>query len=220
MGKESERPAFRTTRVDRLRGRRLLWTVMLLAVATVLSAIKPVVLPDGGSVTYFSLLFLWLVTFFYGPRWGVCAGFVFGFLKLAVTYVTGEFVNFDLGALALEYPIGCAAVALGSLVVDRAGVSRGDGNVVRDGFGLRVGYLLGVLSLGVCYVLAANLFYAPDRPSLLGNLLFTIGYDMSYLLVEAGLTILVLCIPAVANGIYYLRYLATVPLSDPTLRSF
>ena len=155
MGKRSERPLFCTTRADGLRGNRLFWTAVLLAIATLLSAIKPVELPDGGAVTYFSLLFLWLVTFFYGPRYGLAAGAVFGILRL-----------------------------------------------------------------GACYVLAANLFYPPDRDGLLANLLFTIVYDMSYLGIEAALTMLLLCIPAVCDAIYYVRFLATTPKSDPTLRSF
>ena len=69
-------------------------------------------------------------------------------------------------------------------------------------------------------VLAANLFYPPDRDGLLANLLFTIAYDMSYLGIEAALTMLLLCIPAVCDAIYYVRFLATTPKSDPTLRSF
>ena len=52
------------------------------------------------------------------------------------------------------------------------------------------------------------------------NFLFTISYDMSYLLIEAVMTELLLCIPAVLDAIYYLRFVATTPKNDPTLRSF
>ncbi len=220
MGKRSERPLFCTTRADGLRGNRLFWTAVLLAIATLLSAIKPVELPDGGAVTYFSLLFLWLVTFFYGPRYGLAAGAVFGILRLAVTYFTGEHINYAPGALVLEYPVAFGALALGGLALDRRGASCELDGVVRDSFGLRVGYLVGLVCLGACYVLAANLFYPPDRDGLLANLLFTIAYDMSYLGIEAALTMLLLCIPAVCDAIYYVRFLATTPKSDPTLRSF
>lgn len=218
--KTEGRPEYCVRPFDRLRGNRLFWTVVLLGMAALLSTIRPVVLPDGGSVTYFSLLFLWLVTFFYGPRYGFVAGMAFGLVKLLVTYATGEFINYAPGALVLEYPVAYGAFALGGLVLGRARVTRDEDGVERDGFGLRVGYLVGVLCLGACYVLSANLFYPPDRVGFLANLLFTVAYDMSYLLIEAALTLILLCLPPVLQAICYLRYVATVKRSDPTLRSF
>lgn len=214
------RPQFRLRPIDRLRGNRLFWTAVLLLIATVLSAVKPLVLPDGGAVTSFSLLFLWLVTFFYGPRYGFWAGVLFGFLKLGVTYLTGEFINYNVGALLLEYPLGCGAVALGGVLLNRRNVQREEDGVLRDSFGLRAGYVLGVFSLGACYIVSANLFYPPDRVGFWANLLFSVTYDMSYLLIEAVLTLLLLCIPMVLDAIYYLKFVATTPKTDPTRRSF
>lgn len=46
------------------------------------------------------------------------------------------------------------------------------------------------------------------------------SYDMSYLLIEALFTVLLLCIPAVLDAIYYLKFVATTPKTDPTRRSF
>ncbi len=214
------RPNFRLRPVDRLRGNRLFWTVVLLTMATLLSAVKPVVLPDGGAVTCFSLLFLWLITFFYGPRYGFCIGVLFGFLKLGVTYLTGEFINYNPGALLLEYPVAYGAFALGGLLLNRRHVQWEEDGVARDSFGLRAGYLLGVFCLGGCYILSANLFYPPDRAGFWANFLYSVTYDMSYLLIEAALTLLLLCIPAVLDAIYYLKFVATTPKTDPTLRSF
>lgn len=219
-GGEDSRPVFRLRPIDRLRGNRLFWTAVLLAMATLLSTVKPVVLSDGGAVTCFSLLFLWLVTFFYGPKYGAAAGVVFGFSKLGVTYLTGEFINYAPGALLLEYPVAYGAFALGGLMLQRRQVQREEDGVERDSFGLRAGFLLGVFCLGACYILSANLFYPPDRVGFWANFLFTISYDMSYLLIEAVMTELLLCIPAVLDAIYYLRFVATTPKKDPTLRSF
>ena len=203
----------------RLRNSRLLWTVGLLAIAAVLSAAKPVVLPDGGAVTYFSLLFLWLATFFFGPKWGLGAGLVFGFVKLFVTYITGETVNWAVGAIILEYPVACAVFALGAVALGRRARTDADG-ITRDGFGLRVGYLIGVVGMGICYVVSAVLFYPPDVAGFFPNLLYCIKYDFSYLTIEAVVTLALLCIPPVLDAIHYLRHLATVPVEDPTLRGF
>ena len=206
-------------RFAELRNNRLLWTAGLLLVAALLSAAKPVVLPDGGAVTYFSLLFLWLVTFFFGPKWGAGAGVVFGFVKLFVTWATGETVNWAVGAIILEYPVACAVFALGWLAVGRR-AHVGDDGIVRDGFGLRVGYLIGVAAMGVCYVISAVLFYPPDVAGFFPNLLYCIKYDFSYLLIEAAVTLVLLCIPPVLDAIHYLRHVATSPVEDPTLKGF
>ena len=113
----------RTRRIDGLWGNRAFWTVALLACFALLSAAKPVVLHDGGAVTYFSLLFLWLASYFFGPRYGAACGVVFGIVRLGVTWVTGEYVNFAPGALVLEYPLACGMFALGGFV---RGVANGD----------------------------------------------------------------------------------------------
>lgn len=222
-------PEYRRGATDALWGNTWLWTAILVAVATLLSVAKPVVLPDGGAVTYFSLFFLWLVTFFYGPAHGAAVGVLFGFLKLWVTYATGEYVNFAPGALVLEYPLACAAFALGGFVHARAreawerdaasGGPAGD-VIAREPFELRVGYLVGVAAMGVLYVVSAVLFYPPDVEGFFGNLMYCIMYDFSYLLIEASMTLLVLCIPPVANAVYYLKHVATTKKADPTLVSF
>ena len=216
---DAARAEWKHSSAARLRTSRLLWTAGLLLIAGVLTAAKPVVLPDGGSVTYFSLLFLWLVTFFFGPKWGAGAGFAFGFVKLFVTFITGEAVNWAAGALILEYPVACAVFALGAVVLGRRAHVDADG-ILRDGFGLRVGYLIGVAAMGVCYVISAVLFYPPDVAGFFPNLLYCIKYDFSYLIIEALVTLLLLCIPPVLDAIHYLRHLATTPVEDPTLRGF
>lgn len=223
--KQKMAPAYRKGRWDFLWNNRVLWTVGLLAVAAALSVVKPVVLSSGGSVTYFSLFFLWLVTFFFGPKHGFVAGFVFGFMKLLITYLTGEYVNFNPCAVAIEYPIACALFALGALALRRGPdvpeASSVDGaQVSRDGFGLRVGYLVGVVAMGVCYVLSALLFYPPEADGFFANLFACTVYDMSYLLIEAAITMLVLCIPQVADAVFFLKHVATTEKGDPTLKSF
>ena len=213
------RPQWRHGKAEGLRTSRLLWTVGLLAIAGLLSAAKPVVLPDGGAVTYFSLLFLWLVTFFFGWKWGVVAGGLFGFVKLFVTYVTGETVNWAVGAIILEYPLACGFFALGALALGRRASRDADG-ILRDGFGLRVGYLIGVGAMGVCYVVSAVAFYPPDVAGFLPNLLYCIKYDFSYLIIEALITLVLLAIPQVTDAIHFLRHVANAPVEDPTLKGF
>lgn len=211
------RAQYRRARTDKYWNNRIFWTVILIVIAGLLSAAKPVVLPDGGAVTYFSLLFLWLLTFFFGPRYGFVAGALFGFVKLGVTIVTGEYVNYEIGAIILEYPLACGAFALGGLVLRKA---RDNEAIPRDVRGLRLGYIIGLLAMGVCYIISAFLFYPPMHADFLANVADTIIYDMSYLLIEAAITMLLLLIPQVLDVIFYLKHVATNDRSDPTLKSF
>ena len=223
MSRSDSRPVFRKDASALLWGNKWLWTAVLLVIAALLSISKPVVLSDGGAVTYFSLFFLWLVTFFFGPKHGAVCSVLFGFVKLYITYATGEYVNFEPGALVLEYPLACGMFALGGLVQERkvcGGAVDDAGFIVREPVKLRVGYLVGVLGMGVCYVISAMLFYPPEVEGFFGNLAYCIMYDFSYLTIEAALTMLLLCIPPVTNALYYLKHVATTPFSDPTLRSF
>ena len=43
---------------------------------------------------------------------------------------------------------------------------------------------------------------------------------MSYLAIEAGITMLVLLIPQIPEAIYYLKHVANHKLEDPTLKYF
>ena len=223
MQNADTRPVFRRDPSAILWGNKWLWTIILLAVAALLSMAKPVVLHDGGAVTYFSLLFLWLVTFFFGPKHGLACSVLFGFARLYVTYITGEYVNFAPGAIVLEYPLACGMFALGGRVhepKERRRWSDGTELITREPMKLRVGYLVGVVGMGVCYVISAMLFYPPDVEGFFGNLMYCITYDFSYLTIEAVLTMLLLCIPPVTNALYYLKHVATTPYGDPTLKSF
>lgn len=216
-------PTHRVRSLDRLWGNRPFWTAVLLVLFALLSAAKPVVLHDGGAVTCFSLLFLWLATYFFGSRYGAAVGIAFGLVRLWITRATGEYINFVPGALVLEYPLACAMFALGGLVSPSEGEKdaqpESDAHVghARQ---LRLGYLVGVLAMGACYVVSAVMFYPPDREGFIANLLFCISYDMSYLLAEAALTLAVLAVPQVVDAILFVRGVATQSREDPTLSHF
>lgn len=204
---------------------KALWTTLLFVASMLLTAVKIVVLPQGGAITYFSLFVLWLITFFFGFRHGLIVSVLFGFAKLLVTYLTGEYINYIPMALFLEYPCACGIFCIGGLLKEPSGERNSislqqDKKITAEPFRLRVGYLLGVLGQCIFYVTSAVLFYPPDRDGFWANLRFCIVYDGSYLLIEALLTMLLLCFTPVTDAIYYLKYVATHDLEDPTLKHF
>ena len=195
---------------------------MFFLLFVLLSAIKVVVLPEGGSVTYLSLLFLWLVTYFFGFKYGLVCSLLFGCAKLGVNYLTHEHIEWSLMAIILEYPLGCGIFSLGGLLKE-PGAKQGS-SLVRgakaEPFKLKMGYVIGLLGQFVLYVISAVCFYPPDREGVLNNLLFCMLYDGSYLAIEGIITVLVLCIPPVYESIYYLKYVVTHEDEDETLLYF
>lgn len=206
----------------KLWNRKWIWTLIFLALFMLLSAVKVVVLPQGGSVTYLSLLSLWLVTYFFGFKYGLVCSVLFGLVRMGVDRLTGEAVASQLLPLLLEYPLGYGVFCLGGLLKEPqtdAG-SGSDIGVRAEPFKLKMGYVIGICCQYVLFVISAVCFYPPDREGFWNNLLFCMLYDGSYLLVEGVITLLFLCVPPVYEAIYYLKYVATHEQEDDTLNSF
>lgn len=203
---------------------RILWVIILLTIATVLSCIKVIVLPQGGCVTYFGLLALWLITFICGPKHGIWASILYGFIRLGVSVATGEYVNMSMGAIILEYPVAHVMFVLGALVREpnNPDVIQIDENeaILVEPVRLKLGYLVGIVGMFVCYIISAEIFYPTYREGFWSNLWYNIVYDSSYLLIEGVITYVVLCIPQVAEAIFYVRYVANNVDEDDTLERF
>lgn len=83
-----------------------------------------------------------------------------------------------------------------------------------------MGYVIGVAAMLACYVISAELFYPPYRDGFFNNLFYNIVYDSSYLLIEGSFSLLLLCVPKVADAIYYIKHVATHIDEDDTLECF
>ena len=64
--------------------RQLVVSAMCIAVAFVLSNVKIIKLPQGGSVTLLSMFFVCFVGYVYGLRSGLMAGLAYGLLQMIV----------------------------------------------------------------------------------------------------------------------------------------
>ena len=61
---------------------RLIKTAVLLAIATVLSVIKMIELPFGGTITPASMMPVVIIAFMYGTRWGIFSALVYSILQM------------------------------------------------------------------------------------------------------------------------------------------
>ncbi len=85
---------------------RMCVTAVMLALATVLSILKPFSLPFGGSVTLLSMLPVVMLPLMYGTRWGLVSGFIYSLIQLGL----------DLGAV-LSWGLTTYAL-IGTVVLD------------------------------------------------------------------------------------------------------
>lgn len=174
--------------------KQIVFAAMAIALATVVATvIKLPSLPNGGSVTLFSMLLVTLVGYWYGPAIGIAASVAFGILQ----FITGPYVVHPI-QVVIDYPL-----AFGALGV--SGFFKGKKN------GLLKGYVAGVFGRFFFASLSGVIFYTVYVDSLAENMVAiwaSLVYNMSYILPEAIITILLISVPAVKNALIKIKEMA------------
>jgi thiamine transporter len=166
--------------------RALVEIAVAVALAAVLSWVAqafPLRMPQGGSFGLEMLPILFIAVR-RGVVPGVVAGGLFGLLQL-VGFGGAPYIYHPLQA-ALDYPLAFAALGLAGLVP--VGELKGWGGAVR---------LTGAVALGTavrlfCHFLSGLIFFAEYAPSWEAPWLYSITYNLLYLLPSAVVTALVL----------------------------
>lgn len=152
-------------------------TAIMLAVTFVLNQITLFKMPQGGSVTAFSMLALFLVSYLFGARQGILAGMAYGLLDLIVNpYVVHPIQIF------MDYPLAFGAIGIGGLLRNQ-------------NFGIIKGYVLGVLCRYAVVVLSGIIFWGMYAAEGFNAVTWSLFYNMTYMLPEAVITVAILFIP-------------------------
>lgn len=171
--------------------KQLAFSAMAVTLAVVTSTfMKFAQLPYGGSITFFSMLFICIIGYLYGTKAGIITGIAYGFLNL----ILGPTILHPI-QLLLDYPIafGCLGLA---------------GVFSKSKFGLLKGYILGVFGRYICHVLTGYIFFSMYAPEGMHPMIYSMGYNATYIVPEAIATILILLIPAVQNGLKEVKRMA------------
>jgi thiamine transporter len=163
---------------------RLVEGALLIAVATVLSMVKLIDLPYGGSVTACSALPVLLIGYRHGTKYGLFAAFVYALLQLLLGMNTLSYVTTPLSVAAvilLDYIAAFAVLGLG-------GVFRREGRPQGQAL---VGAALLVNALRyVCHVISGCTVWAGLSIPTEAALLYSLAYNATYMLPETLVTVL------------------------------
>jgi thiamine transporter len=163
--------------------KKLVYSALGIALALVTSYIKLWEMPMDGSVTLLSMLFICLIGYWYGLKYGLIAGIAFGLLQFVI-----DPYMISVPQVILDYPFAFGALGLSGLFCDKR-------------FGLQIGYVLGVIGRFVCSTLSGVIFFADYAPEGINPWVYSIAYQGSYLGVELLLTLIVISIPPVAKAL-------------------
>lgn len=167
--------------------KQLVYSAAAIALAVVCSMIKLFEMPMGGSVTLLSMLFIVLIGYWYGPYVGLMTAVAYGLVQ----FVT-EPIFYTIPQMLLDYPLAFGALGLA-------------GFFHKKKYGLQIGYLIGVTGRFIFSTLSGVIFFASYAPEGMPPLLYSMGYQASYLVPEAIVTLIIVCIPAIAKALLHVK---------------
>lgn len=167
--------------------RKLVFSSMAIALALVTSYIKLWNMPMGGSVTLLSMLFISLIGYWFGVKYGIITGAAFGLLQFVINpYML------SIPQVLLDYPLAFGALGL-------------SGFFQNSRFALPTGYLAGVLGRFVFSTLSGVIFFASYAPEGMNPWVYSILYQGSYLGAEALLTLVIISLPPVTKALKLIK---------------
>jgi thiamine transporter len=164
--------------------RKITEAAIMIALATVLSLIKLLDLPYGGSVTIASMLPVIIIAYRHGLKFGILTGFVFGIIQQLLGLNTLSYVTSWQSVVAvilLDYLIAFAVLGLGGSFK----------NISSQPKGLLLGSVLACLVRYICHVISGATVWAGLSIPTNAALAYSIGYNATYMIPETIVTAVV-----------------------------
>ena len=167
--------------------KKLVYSAVCIALGIVTGMLTIYQLPNGGGITLCSTFFLALPGLLFGPYWGMTAGAAAGILN----FILNPYFLSPIQWL-LDYPLAFAALGLSGFFSHKKN-------------GLYFGYIAGCIGRFVFAFLSGVIFYADYAPEGMNPAVYSAGYNLSYIAVECGITLVILLIPAVHKAYERIR---------------
>lgn len=189
----------RQERSGRISTKQLVFSSAAMALGIVTSMIKFADLPMGGSITLFSMLFVSLIGYWYGPKIGITTAVAYGLLQFIL-----QPVFYTLPQVIVDYPLAFGALGISGFFSKKKN-------------GLLIGYLAAVLGRYFFAFWSGMIFfgvYAADYN--LSVPVYSILYNGMYLIPEAVLTAVALSLPPVRTACRRMKQIASETQSRQT----
>ncbi|WP_035380578.1 energy-coupled thiamine transporter ThiT [Fervidicella metallireducens] len=157
---------------------------LCIALSFVLSYIKIFKLPQGGSITLGSLMPLFIFAYIYGARDGIMAGAVYGIMQ----FIQEPYIV-HWSQVMIDYPLAFGALGL-------AGLSKKS---------LPLGILLGGTGRLFFHVISGVVFFGSYAPEGQNVLIYSLVYNLTYLLPDLLLCVVIAFITQFKNAINRLK---------------
>ena len=162
---------------------RLTESAIMIAFAAVLSLVKIVDMPYGGSVTAASMLPVILIAYRYGTAWGLFTGFTASLLMLvlgmsSLSYATSGAAAFAI--IMLDYIVAFTVMGLGGIFRNR---------VKKQSTALALGTLVVGALRYICHVISGCTVWAGVSIPDTDGLLYSLGYNAVYMVPETIITV-------------------------------
>lgn len=156
---------------------------LMIAIGTVLAQIRLYRLPNGGSITLVSMLPFILVSFRHGWKWGALTGFANALLQMMFDAVSpaGSMTAF-IGMIVLDYLIAFICLGLADFFAKPFGKKRLAGVTVATTIVCAIRFL--------CSFLSGFLFFADFAPEGMSPVIYSLGYNASYMIPETIITVI------------------------------
>ncbi|MBO5293409.1 MAG: energy-coupled thiamine transporter ThiT [Lachnospiraceae bacterium] len=170
--------------------KQLAYCAVSIALGTVLSNIKLLDLPTGGSVTLFSMLVICLPGYWFGLGAGIMTGAAYGVLQMLID----PYILYPM-QLVVDYLLAFGALGLSGLFTNAK-------------FGLVKGYLAGILGRFVFAVISGWIFFGSYAWEGWSPFAYSLAYNAIYIFAEAAVTIVILMLPPVKNAMGRVKKMA------------
>ena len=174
----------------KMSAKQLAFCAVALALAMVTSMIKRFRFPFGGSVTLFSMLFICLIGYFYGPGTGILTAVAYGVLQ----FILGPYIYTPI-QVVVDYPLAFGALGLA-------------GFFWKSKNGLLKGYIIGVVGRWVFSVISGWVFFGEYAWDGWAALPYSLCYNGAYIFAEAIISIILISIPPVKKAVNYVKNMA------------
>lgn len=151
--------------------RSIVYGAISIAMSFALSYIKLVELPQGGSITFASLLPLMIYCCMFGTRRGVIACLIYGVLQA----IQDPWIIHPMQFL-LDYPLAFGMIGVSGIFIEKS-VFKFKGKMQRFNplFGFACGALIAVIGRFICHVLSGIFAFAS-----FGNIQAALAYSLGY----------------------------------------